>query len=223
MSKHIRSALTALVVLAGLLFAPAGLADAATASHHQDRAWTVRTSPEGSIAVGPLEPASDAERRAFDNQTTAIGFHDTLTLNPRYFTGLYKTVAVSGPHVTRSPVYKRAYRACHTGNGLWQSCMTGTIITANGYAACGSTCTIAGLRGTHSCQTDGSGGVGYDVDLTACGETRFDCGLALHVWERDKVKLAVPVATWMTLDWHINVYSGGTFTGPFSGAGAVTC
>jgi hypothetical protein len=169
----------------------------------------------GELYLSPSVPLTTKEAKA-----AAIGFESSLSPGTIYFTGDYKTVSVSGPHVTQVPVYKRSYKACFAGNPAWKQCTAGVIVFANGYATCGNSCSIISNRGSHACGTGDSGAIGYSVSVVGCGETRFKCGLALSLWESDDVSVALPLPGHRTFDWHINAYSTGTMTGPWNGRGA---
>jgi hypothetical protein len=175
--------------------------------------WTVTHNANGDISLSPSTPLSRAE-------AAAIGFESSLSVGTQYFTGDYKTVAVSGPHVTRVPVYKRSFKACYSGNTFWRQCGSGVIIFANGYATCGTSCTIIQNRGQHACGTDDSASIGYNAEVVGCGETRFRCGVALALYESDNMSVTVPLPGHRIYTWHVNAYSTGNMTGPYDGAGA---
>jgi hypothetical protein len=222
-NQRIRKVLIALATVTVMGIAPthavasssADSGSPSTGGQADEYGWTVTRSPVGELSLSPSVPLTTKEAKA-----AAIGFESSLSPGTIYFTGDYKTVAVSGPHVTEVPVYKRSYKACFAGNSAWKQCTTGVIVFAKGYATCGSSCTIASNLGSHACGTGDSGAIGYNVELRGCGEARFKCGLALSLWESDDVSVSVPLAGHRTFDWHINAYSTGTMTGPWNGRGA---
>lgn len=185
----------------------------ATGSQTDQYEWTVTRNALGEIAMSPSTPLSDEE-------AAAIGFENSLSTGTRVFTGDYKTVAISGLHVTQVPVYQRTWKACYAGNSFWKQCGSGVIVYANGYATCGTTCSIIQNRGQHACGTDDSAALGYNAEVVGCGENRFRCGLALALYESDDVSVADPLPGHRVYTWHVNAYSTGAMTGPYNNVGA---
>ena len=164
----------------------------------------VTMHPDGSYAyVGP---------------STANGFRDSLSVGSPIFTGAYKTI-ISGPHVTKVKVYKRSFHACKGQvAGLVQNCQDGSITYAAGFAACFDTCTVAGQRGSHRCQVDGSDSNGVSSTMTDCYSDLLSNGYSSKAVETDRDCVSLGCSSYT---WHVNAYPTGNITGPYSGSGSV--
>lgn len=170
--------------------------------------WTMQRTDVGTLQVGPMQTETP--------KTALLGFTTYLKQYPIYSTGTYVQVVTTGPPV---PVLFRSFYACFAGNPSWQSCQSGRVYFANGYSTCALTCNINGFRGSHACGV-GGGAVGYEVDVSGCGEVRrvgAACNRAVSVYEVDKVRVSVPLAAFKTFAWHINAYYTGGLYGPYQG------
>ena len=195
--------------------------------------WTVTHNREGELATSPATPASTSEAVAFLTSHAALAatatsvsscFHGEtcLTIGSTYNTGLTKYM--HGPGTVSCPcyyvpVYKRSFTSCHGFEALSvEACMNGQIIFVPGYAACGTVCTISGLRGYHNCGVPHTGSFGWSIDQVDCS----DSYLSSHatVFRNSMQNCFVRVTLCDTNSFHVNTYPSGSITGPYTGLGA---
>lgn len=81
-------------------------------------------------------------------------------------------------------VFYRSYEACEPyDGGLVYACETGSFVFNTNVVACGTTCTLDGQRGTHSCESTGDRSAGFTVDITGCGDYRINPIPAPLLWK----------------------------------------
>lgn len=156
--------------------------------------------------------------------TVPVGSCDTLRVGSPSFTGVYKKLSGPGSTYHYVPVYRRTWKACRSWTGGSASvCMGGTIVYAANFAACFSGCTVAGQRGSQGCDQDEIA-LGMSVTLTECrnhlaltGTHAYEASVAYNTYRL--CPLHLPITSCFGSTWHVNAYSTGTITGPYSGYG----
>ncbi len=154
--------------------------------------------------------------------TQAAFFRDSLSVGPIYWTGkwhCFSSCTGMGPPAV-AKIMKRSFHACKgQSGGAVQNCMDGIAYFTYQWATCLTTCTEGGMRGSQICQARGSDTEGFSSDVTSCTQVHFNGIKAVHVVEADH-NCFLSLGWCDSYDWHINIYSGGTVTGPFVGIGA---